>query len=763
MRRPLLTIGVLAATILANDNGGSTPQGADYIIHEPAGVVRGLGVEIKLDYGAFVVAELSSDERAFLSEAGISSTPLQHQVQRGEYLVTDPIPAGLSASSSTPYQIVEFDGPINDARKSSLVSLVQSAYEYVPSNAFVVRLSQSQRAAVLASEGVVSVTPYHPAFKLQGGLPTNGNVALRILGFRDSPLGDLESAIRQAGATLDASSTTAPGHAVDVSVDAASIPSLAAIDEVYWIEKAQTLGRFHNERAVSISQGGALSAPYSYPLLTGGINASSQTVSVCDTGFSNKVASSGPPKIVWFNHRQYNDSNDGRVEYNRHLNPTPVSLPHHRKVALFYSPVEGGVVQGDTEPTGDHGTHVAGTLAGDVPSSSGAYGGYEEFDGIAPMARVALCDMYIHTPPVTGPQLLQNYFNYWWPARDVGANISTNSWGTDPGNPSYTDVSRQHDLFAWQNRTFIIVRTMGNVGTDVAMVTEAVAKNVLSVGASENKEVTSANCISSGDPEAMWADSIHGPTQDGRRKPNVVAPGALVKSAVPPNGGVEYWTNCGTSMAAPQVAGAAALVRDYFAKGFYPNGTATPSDSRDPTSALVRGVLMASAHELANETSPTYPNSVQGWGRIRVDDGLFFSGESHKLLVRDEGIALTTGDSTEVRVRVLSSSDALRVMLVWTDYPGTVGAAAALVNNLDLRVNYTGALGRNVVYIGNNFNPAGNETIAGAGTADALNVEEAVFINQPSASVYTVRVTGTSVPTGPQKFALVVTGAIEWA
>jgi subtilisin family serine protease len=51
--------------------------------------------------------------------------------------------------------------------------------------------------------------------------------------------------------------------------------------------------------------------------------------------------------------------------------------------------------------------------------------------------------------------------------------------------------------------------------------------------------------------------SSRGPTGDGRLKPDLVAPGERVMSTVP---GQEWATESGTSMAAPHVSGAAAML-----------------------------------------------------------------------------------------------------------------------------------------------------------------------------------------------------------
>ena len=95
--------------------------------------------------------------------------------------------------------------------------------------------------------------------------------------------------------------------------------------------------------------------------------------------------------------------------------------------------------------------------------------------------------------------------------------------------------------------------------------------------------------------------SSFGPTEDGRFKPDVVAPGEITSAAAAAGEGDSErgaFPNCavtriaGTSMATPVAAGAAALVRQYFTDGFYPTGERTPRDGFEPTSALVKATLI---------------------------------------------------------------------------------------------------------------------------------------------------------------------------
>ncbi|MBD3237587.1 MAG: S8 family serine peptidase [Candidatus Eisenbacteria bacterium] len=98
----------------------------------------------------------------------------------------------------------------------------------------------------------------------------------------------------------------------------------------------------------------------------------------------------------------------------------------------------------------------------------------------------------------------------------------------------------------------------------------------------------------------LWYDSSHGPTYDGRIKPEVCARGACVYCAVVPggHGGPDLYRQLdGTSVACPLVAGAAALLLEA-----HPNWSAMQ----------VREALMLTADNAED------PDNDRGWGRIDV-------------------------------------------------------------------------------------------------------------------------------------------------
>ncbi len=402
-------------------------------------------------------------------------------------------------------------------------------------------------------------------------------------------------------------------------------------------------------------------------------------------------------------------------------------------------------------------------------------------------------------------------------AYNNGARISNNSWGSDVAG-DYDSDAQQYDALVRdvgagsQHREMVVVFAAGNAGPASGVTTPGIdspgsAKNVITVGAAEN--VRSLNTLNGGntqsgsdgcatpDSDANNADDLEGfssqgPCADGRIKPDLVAPGTHVLGGVPQAGspttngtgsaiscfngsgvcglsgsgtvgsannffplGQQFYTvSSGTSHATPAVAGACALLRQYFI-----NNGLNPANA-PPSPAMTKAFLMNSARYLTgNYANDTLPSPNQGMGEVNL--GTAFDGVARVL--RDQmpaDIFTASGQTRRFTGFVSDPSKPLRISLAWTDAAGLVGANPALVNDLDLQVTIGG-----VTYLGNVFSGA---TAAAGGTADALNNMENVFLPAGFSGTFTATVNaaniaadaianGTSAP--QQDFALVIYNA----
>ena len=370
-----------------------------------------------------------------------------------------------------------------------------------------------------------------------------------------------------------------------------------------------------------------------------------------------------------------------------------------------------------------HGTHVAATAMGNAGADNNTRGvGWGADLAYAPI-------------PSFGETGIVNRLGA---QHSAGARLHTNSWGND-GTTAYDSLARGFDRFCFENEDDFVCLAVTNTST---LKNPENAKNLLAVGASRDAPSQDQHCSGG-----------RGPTSDGRRKPEIYAPGCNTQSA---RAGSSCSTTglTGTSMASPAIAGTAALVRQYYVDGYFPSGVPTPTDAFTPSGALIKATLLNSAVDMTGVAG--YPSTTEGWGRVLLDNALFLPNDARQTVTRDvrNASGLSTGQSAEFPVDVLGSGEQLRVTVVWTDPPATAGASFAAVNDLDLEVvSPSGTLYRGNVFSGGVSTPGGAKD-------DRNNVEQ-VHVSNPEVGQWTVRVVGAAVNQGAQGYAAVVSGDVD--
>jgi len=621
----------------------------------------------------------------------------------------------------------------------------------LPGQAYLVSVPAARAMGLAGLPSVDWATPYLPQYKiapeiagLRAGLEKAEDVVVLLHLFSDANATAVAAELASAGLRVEGARNGSRFDRVVLLMTPGEVESrmdeLAQRNDVFWV------GRRHrriltNDTSIWVGQSG-LYAGEATPVFDHGIYGEDQVAAVLDTGLDADAC-------------YFRDGALGLPPTNTGGGTTVD--PSQRKVIAvdFLDPAEDPSNPNHWDTQG-HGTHVAGILSGDDLANPIVH---DTGDGMAPAGKLVIqdagyaADACGDLPGIGCP--VTDLVPVFQQAYDQGARAHSNSWN-DNENASvqnnYTDASEDVDEFMWNNPDFLIVFACGNnaLGGTGTIGSPSTAKNTLSVGGT----------FKGASAEYLSDISAWGPTDDGRIKPDLVFPAASISSAS--NDGDVSTNNCGTrnstgtSMAAPGAAGMSLLVRDYFAKGFYPSGAPNPVDSFEAGSALVKAVLINSAVPIgwdAEGRPITIPSDEQGWGRILLDNTLHFAGQSRGLWVEENtnGFSSPSDPPVLYMLEVFDSTEPLKVTLVWNDYPSTPAASTHLINDLDLRVDGTSG-----GWIGNVF--LHGVSIAGGGY-DRLNNVEQVLVEVPAPGVYSIQVTPHAIPAGPQPYALVVSGS----
>ncbi len=712
----------------------------------PGGLLTHAGYTDDLSWDEGRIFSLSSDKMVRSLWGGLTID---------EMLKTVPT---YESDGDSGFWIVQFEWPMYSSYRDSLEDLGCGVLSYMPDDSYIVHRGDVDPGDITSLPGVVGISPYISGLKLS---PETYDVL-----FNDDPVMEIgEADTLQVELFLpDEEVRTDIDMVLDHPVVGSDIvytlqlpisdpEGLLSIDGIRWIEPSPVY-ELHN----NVSQGimGVEEVWQTY-----GLNGTGQMVTIADTGLDTGVD-------------DHNVTGDIHLDFDNR-----VTLANWAGT----SPDDGH----------SHGTHVTGSVAGNGRESNGT------IRGMAYNASIFFQAIMADGGSLQIPSNLSLLFQQ---SYENGSRIHTNSWGSSVAG-AYTTSSQWVDWFQYHNPEMLILFSAGNSGIDWypedgkvdgdSIGAPATAKNCLTVGASENYRLDTEYDIYkwgdwsgwkyytvggwkyvskypydpvhsdklSDDMNGLAAFSSRGPTDDGRIKPDVVAPGTEILScnssiAGSGNGWGLYQHNDkylfmgGTSMSCPLTAGMAVLVRQYFTD---------VENLFSPSGALVKAAMINGAVDMTPGQYSVYnattkevnsrPDFDQGWGRVNLTTTISpYNGG--KLGFIDEKTGIQTSDSV-VRYFRVNSNEEIRLTLAWSDFPAAPYATKTLVNDLDLiLISPNGTR-----YHGNDFLRPFDDT------RDDVNNVEGISISDPATGWWKVIINGTSVPMGPQHFAVVISGNIS--
>ncbi|MEO0224117.1 MAG: S8 family serine peptidase [candidate division WOR-3 bacterium] len=677
--------------------------------------------------------------------------------------------AKISTIGSGKYHIVEMRGPILDNYKTTLLREGIKLYDYLYQNAFIIKANDKQLSKISKFDFVKSIYPILPEYKLPLDykeklnscyVKENDKYKVRILFYDYEDTAEILNFLKKRDTKIDYIDKFVNYIQTYLTLD--EISEIINLEGVKFVEFQYPIINWNNRDEVLHQSGLFLDVQNSTNsndtiVWKKGIHGEGEILGHNDDGLDR-------------NHCFFSGTVGGQNKI--------VDLCNYNAGGCGVASLPAGTNCNTNPGTGCHGTHTAGTAVG---YSSNANAPSMPYRGMAPMARIVS-----QTPLGGGGSGFATVLN---DAYNRGARVHTNSWGYICGSittmcspTSYNTDARTIDLFVWNNPDMVVVFAAGNHGDDSCQSgcnrtasDPATAKNDITVGAM-------ARAI---DAKMGW--SAYGNYPSGRFSVDVMAKGDTTYSAWGGTacGITNAWWWMGTSMATPVVAGSAILMRQYYAEGWYGNGTKNSAPSINPSSNLIKASLLASAVPIAHDGDVPFgnepsapnnpaPNGNEGAGRLVLDNVMYFMPEDDwltpsdssdirksKLYFVDNTSGISTGQTQTYTIN-LCKNMLTRIVLVWNDYPASTNCNSSncLVNDLDLRVEKGSDF-----WLGNvrpTTTTPGNidTTRMNVNTPDRANNWEIVRLLPPKDTTYTIKVIGYNVPQGPQKYALVVSGGI---
>ncbi|MEC5423886.1 S8 family serine peptidase [Virgibacillus sp. C22-A2] len=266
----------------------------------------------------------------------------------------------------------------------------------------------------------------------------------------------------------------------------------------------------------------------------------------------------------------------------------------------FYDAVNG---QAESYDDNGHGTHVTGTMVGSEPDGTNQI-------GVAPGAKWIAAKAFDDSGSGSDSNILEAAQWLMAPGGrvDMAPDVVNNSWSGGSGiNEWFLEVVQTwraygiFPVFAAGNASLLFPNGPGTIASP-ANYPESFA-----VGAVDDKN--------------LLADfSFQGPSPYGEVKPELTAPGVKIRSTLPDGG---YGDKSGTSMAAPHIAAAVALLRQA-------NASITVDE--------IEQVLLETATPLTDRDFTESPNHGYGYGLLNMYDAV---------LSKTQGMGVISGNVTK--------------------------------------------------------------------------------------------------------------------
>lgn len=660
------------------------------------------------------------------------------------------VPSGTWPSGLTPRAVLRFAGPVQPAWRTALRRAGLRIRFYCPPAGVCVDLPAVYRQTpdkLVGLSFVVAGRDYDDALCQRFG--TTGQP------IQQSPLpGDMFDlicfdrralpSIKRHLAKLRAHLLQSANCKLRVSY-AGDIGDLQAIAGVKLADRVR-LPTLLSITALRLSLGLPASLPAAW-----GLDGAGEVIAIADTGLDSGDPSAGM-------HPDFS----GRLR-------ALLALPTNPSWAAF------AATQGDdaADRASGHGTHVAGLAAGSGAASHG------EHSGLAPASELVFLalEQKIEVTAAHAGSLPSGYYlagrpidlrDLYRQAASYGAKLHNISWG-DAAQGAYTDDSFETDLFLNEDPAAIIVCAAGNDGVDRdgnrhidtgSLYSPASAKNAIAVGATEGPlsgcgsratwgqldtgakrwpVLADRNDPVSGEADRIAPFSSCGPTRDGRLKPDLCAPGTnlvATRSRRTPYQGWGladpmpfYMYDGGTSTAAPLVTGALALIRQAWRR-----------ERRLLSGAALKALLLLAAQPVRGRGTGNALPAECGFGRLDIGRALppaFAATPGWQVTVRDAASQRLETGQQRASVLRLAGNCRLRAVLCWYDPAGE-----RLIN--DLALSLLGPDGQLIATGG----------VPGA-SPEHCNPLACIDLPLLAKGRYLLRVSGSNVMDGPQRYALV--------